>query len=159
MLLAYEGLMRLYEQAGNHGEARVFRDRYYCLRDSIMNVRAMMSINNIHFLAEIKKAEDTLNRMEERHDSMVTILAAAIILILAVSVFVVVLWRKNRILHDRNNALYQRYQQTLRPSVKPQTGREADAHDEELMEKIKNTMLADAGIFESGSPSKALPTV
>ena len=136
VLLAYEGLMRLYEQAGNHGEARVFRDRYYCLRDSIMNVRAMMSINNIHFLAEIKKAEDTLNRMEER--------------LLAVSVFVVVLWRKNRILHDRNNALYQRYQQTLRPSVKPQTGREADAHDEELMEKIKNTMLADAGIFESG---------
>lgn len=150
VLLAYEGLMRLYEQAGNHGEARVFRDRYYCLRDSIMNVRAMMSINNIHFLAEIKKAEDTLNRMEERHDRMVTILAAAIILILAVSVFVVVLWRKNRILHDRNNSLYQRYQQTLRPSVKPQTGREAGAHDEELMEKIKNTMLADAGIFESG---------
>lgn len=150
VLLAYEGLMRLYEQAGNHGEARVFRDRYYCLRDSIMNVRAMMSINNIHFLAEIKKAEDTLNRMEERHDRMVTILAAAIILILAVSIFVVVLWRKNRILHDRNNSLYQRYQQTLRPSVKPQTGREADAHDEELMEKIKNAMLADVGIFESG---------
>ena len=32
VLLAYEGLMRLYEQAGNHGEARVFRDRYYCPR-------------------------------------------------------------------------------------------------------------------------------
>ena len=154
-LVHYQNLALAYEQKGDKQQAiacyaRVFRDRYYCLRDSIMNVRAMMSINNIHFLAEIKKAEDTLNRMEERHDSMVTILAAAIILILAVSVFVVVLWRKNRILHDRNNALYQRYQQTLRPSVKPQTGREADAHDEELMEKIKNTMLADAGIFESG---------
>ena len=150
VLLAYEGLMRLYEKSGNDEQARIFRDRYYCLRDSIMNVRAMMNINNVHFLTELKRTEDSLSLMEERHDRLVVILTAALVLAFAIFIFGAVLWRNNRLLRERNRSLFNSYQQTLRSADKPQNSHSIDSNDKELMEKIKDAMLADAGIFESG---------
>lgn len=70
----YEGLSEYYSRKGNQKKARQYRERYFDIRDSIMDDREFNAVKNVLFQYKAAKTAEEINSLyqeKERKESII----------------------------------------------------------------------------------------
>ena len=104
----YGMLGDLYAKAGNNERAEYYKNRYFQLKDSLLNYQQVAGVEELRFMGEMKRVDKQLQEMDHQRyvQSIVikTVLGIAAIILLSM----LIVWRKNRQLRQRNEMLYQK---------------------------------------------------
>lgn len=149
---AYE-LAEAFSNAGIADSVAGYRLRYYQLRDSLLIGRRLANVDSGYLMYQLEDA----NRQTERerwHRTIQWIIIAVIGLALLSSAAVLwILQRKNRELRSRNEALFDRLQETDTKPMEVKHAEESQPQDnaaKELTEKIE-TALSDSRLLSDST--------
>lgn len=113
-LEVYDLMANYYSKLGMRRESEAYHNKYYRLKDSLLNYHQVASVDEMRFLGEMKKVDKQIQEMEH-HRKVQNLVIGAIILIALISLLAMYLiWRKNRQLRQRNETLYLKNVEMLR---------------------------------------------
>ena len=115
-------------------QAEEYRTQYFRLKDSLLNYHQVASVGELRFLGEMKKVDKQIQEMEHhrRVQNMVIATIAAITLVILLSMLIV--WRKNRLLRQRNESLYLKNVEMLKKEEEERQRR----HELERLVEMQN---------------------
>lgn len=114
----YRTLADCYRQLGMMAESIEYREKYFNIKDTLLNYHQLASINETRFMNEMKKMDDRLTQMRHRHQifNIVAVIFAVVLVI--VICFVYILYIKNRQLKKSNKLLYKKNIEILQSEEK-----------------------------------------
>lgn len=113
-LEAYRMLSDCYKELKVPAKSIEYHEKYFNLKDTLLNYRQLMSISEIRFLNDIKSLSDEITEMNYRHRIMSVQQLASVIVLIVVLVFVFLLYMKNRQLNIQNKMLYKKNGEILK---------------------------------------------
>ncbi len=91
---------------GDKEQESKWRIEYLSIKDTLLNYQQIASVNEVRFLAEMKKVDEQMSHEAQKRRtitySLITVLGLAIL----ITVFLVVVYKKNKLLAKRNRSLY-----------------------------------------------------
>ena len=103
----YEFLSRCYVKLNDAANSNKFGNRYYLLKDSILNLKQMTNVSKMAFVNEIKKMDNEISEMKYKRKSEIIFVILSAVFSLILLFFVIMLYFKNRQLKDKNRKLYE----------------------------------------------------
>lgn len=107
-LEVYEFLSQCYVKLNDTANSNKFGNRYYLLKDSILNLKQMTNVSKMTFVNEIKKMDNEINEMKYKRKSEIIFVILSAVFSLILLFFVILLYFKNRQLQDKNRKLYEK---------------------------------------------------
>lgn len=106
-LEVYSVLSDFYKQQGDASQHNAYRDRYYLMRDTLMNYQQLASVNEMEFQSELKQMGEEMAALEHRRavQGMVTLVVGIVSVLVLALLFVI--YRQNRHLKRSNSQLYR----------------------------------------------------
>ncbi|MGN0221163.1 MAG: helix-turn-helix domain-containing protein [Prevotella sp.] len=148
----YHYLAEMYKHV-DKTEADRYRYQYLELRDTLQQENNLQEVAELHFLDEFQKIDNEMQRMESRRRMWNIIMVSLSIGGVILSVFLVLLYRKNKQLWHSNRELYQKNVALLKRDEEERSNNEKysnsslDNEDkEQLFQKIRN-VFADTSTF------------
>lgn len=120
-LEVYRTLADCYQKIGEGQASLLYHNKYFSLKDTLMNYQQVASVNELHFLNEMKQLDEQLSQLSrEKHIQNV---AMAVLLGVAImfGMFFLVIFKKNKLLRKKNQMLYQRSQEEIGRHAPPST--------------------------------------
>lgn len=129
------------EANGNGLLSETYRNRFFRLKDTLLNYRQVVSVSEQRFLGEMRDMDKQIAAMahERNVQRMLTLVALGIVLL--VIVFLLLLWVKNRKLGAANRALYEKNLAVLR---REEEERKRRKEFETMLEEMKRNPADDA---------------
>lgn len=155
LLEGYKLKAHYYALAGKKLESDHYQMRFFELKDSIITSQQIKNIEGRNFSNKLHAAETALSKMEEhrkRQKAVAIVFACFVMLSLS---FAYVLYQKNKVLKERNMALYKRITQMTRTEDhNPQSNHYKNssldkASKQMLLNKIKEVMENCGEIYSS----------
>ncbi|MBR6182934.1 MAG: helix-turn-helix domain-containing protein [Prevotella sp.] len=113
-LEVYDLMASCYEKLGMRQETENYHNKYFRLKDSLLNYHQVASVDEMRFLGEMKKADKQIQEMEQHGKVLRLVIGAVILISLVILLAMYIIWRKNRQLRQRNEALYLKNVEMLR---------------------------------------------
>lgn len=107
-LEVYEFITKCYKKLNDETNSIKFGNRYFLLKDSIINLKQMTNVSKMTFVSEIKKMDNEINEMKYKRKSEIIFVILSAVFSLSLLFFVAMLYYKNRQLKDKNRKLYER---------------------------------------------------
>lgn len=120
----YDQLASLYASRGDVAGDNRYRNRYLALKDTLLNYRQLMSVNEMRFVSSMKRVDEQMAQLEQRRQRQMMAAAVAVGVALLILCFLVVVWRKNKRLQSQNKSLYEKTLATLRSEEQERKRRE-----------------------------------
>lgn len=147
----YDQLASLYASRGDVASDNLYRNRYLALKDTLLNYRQLMSVNEMRFVSSMKRVDEQMAQLEQRRQRQMVAAGVAVGAALLILCFLLVVWRKNKRLQAQNKSLYEKTLATLRSEEQERKRREtleqelADAKEEtpQKREKYAYSTLSD----------------
>ncbi len=149
-LETYQLMTACYQALGDNDQATKWQNRYFAIKDSLLNYHQMASVSELQFQGEIKRIDDQMRDIDHKRqiEHMIMLVVALVALLLVV--LAVVIWRNNRRLRATNEALYRNIQSALKaedelqaiaapqqqPSEPKYGGRLADEDKQQVMQAV-----------------------
>ncbi len=121
----YDHLAELYASHGDVAAENQYRTHYLSLKDTLLNYRQLMSVNEMRFVNSMKLVDEQEAQMELRRQRQSLALGVAVGAALLILGFLLVLWRKNKLLSAQNESLYEKTVATLRNEEQERKRRES----------------------------------
>lgn len=125
-LESYYSLATLYAQAGMNDEKDRCRNKYFMLKDTLLNYRQLASVNEIKFLETIKNFDKRMEQMKKNDERKNMAIATVAIFVVVVTAFLIVIFHKNKKLRHNNDMLYKQNVELLK------------AEDERRRQRLEN---------------------
>lgn len=147
----YDQLASLYAARGDVASDNRYRNRYLALKDTLLNYRQLMSVNEMRFVSSMKRVDEQMAQLELRRQRQMVAAGVAVGAAVLILCFLLVVWRKNKRLQAQNKSLYEKTLATLRSEEQERKRREtleqelADAKEEtpQKREKYAYSTLSD----------------
>lgn len=147
----YDQLASLYASRGDVASDNLYRNRYLALKDTLLNYRQLMSVNEMRFVSSMKRVDEQMAQLEQRRQRQMVAAGVAVGAALLILCFLLVVWRKNKRLQAQNKSLYEKTLATLRSEEQERKRREtleqelAEAKDDapQKREKYAYSTLSD----------------
>lgn len=133
----YDQLAKVSAERGDMAGDNRYRNRYLALKDTLLNYRQLMSVNEMRFVSSMKRVDDQMAQLEQRRQRQVMTAGVAIGTALLFLCFLLVIWRKNKLLQAQNKGLYEKTLATLRSEEQERKRRETL---EQELAQAKETM-------------------
>lgn len=106
-LEVFSVLSEVYQKLGNDPLYRDYRERYYLMRDTLLNYQQLACVNEMEFQNELKLMNEEMASLEHKRDiqSVVTLIVAVVAVVVFALLFVI--YRQNRHLRQSNAQLYR----------------------------------------------------
>lgn len=129
-------LMADYHDKLNHKQqAEEYRNLYFRLKDSLLNYHQVASVGELRFLGEMKKVDKQIQNMEHQRRVQNMVIAAIVAITLIILLSMLIVWRKNRLLRQRNESLYLKNVEMLKKEEEERERR----HELERLVEMQNT--------------------
>lgn len=132
-LEVYKLLADVSEQAGLAEQTEAYRNRFFRLKDTLLNYQQVASVEEMRFLGELRSMDERVAEMSRQRQTMAVAVGVVVAVAVIVVVFLVILGRKNRRLSQANRSLYDQNVAMLR--------REQEERETESKEKYKGSSL------------------
>lgn len=146
-LEVYSLMTSYYDKLGMRQESETYHNKYFRLKDSLLNYHQVASVDEIRFLGEMKKADKHIQEMEQHRKVLNLVIGAIILIALIISLAMYIIWRKNRQLRQRNETLYLKNVEMLRKEEEDRKRRreleKLVAQQSEVKPKYKTNSLDD----------------
>lgn len=139
-LQLYHNLSVIYAHIGDRREAERYKIRYYDLKDTLLNYQQLRIVGNIHFANEMRRADNMIEEMKERHRMQVVIIKVIVAVAAIIVFFVIVLYCKNKQLKRKNMVLYENTRERVVPQQKPKTAVFSDTEKADLKLRIESAL-------------------
>ena len=113
-LEVYSMMSEYYEKLGMKQETENYRNRYFRLKDTLLNYHQVASVGELRFLGEMKKVDKQLQKIEHQRRVQSIIIKSVVGIIIIILIAMIVVWRKNKLLRQRNETLYLKNIEMLR---------------------------------------------
>lgn len=113
LLNIYDARNKMYKQQGDYDRFLESYHDYLSLKDTLLNYRQISGFNQIHFLSEMEKMDDTLVQMEYKRQIQSWIIFFCVLACLILVGFLIIILRKNRKLGAANMSLYKKNKELL----------------------------------------------
>ena len=117
----YEILADYLKVDGQQAKSDLYMRHYYELKDSLLSAKDIARAKDFEFLYKMDKVEKQLDEKELQRRRSHAMTTGALLLVIVVVIFTIILWRKNRLLNDRNRELYARNRELLDVENEPKT--------------------------------------
>lgn len=105
-LEVYDLMADCYAKLGKAQQSEDYRNRYFRLKDTLLNYHQVASVGELRFLDEMKKVDKQIQMMEHQRRVQNTVIFTIVAIALLILLFMIIVWRKNKALKERNEALY-----------------------------------------------------
>ncbi len=112
-----------YREIGDTVAARDYDFQYLQSKDELINNSQLLSVEQQRFLRELDKANNQVKDLQVKRRELTYMLTAAAIFTLVVVAFVLLLWRSNKRLKEKNRILYQNSLDSLEREAQEQRER------------------------------------
>lgn len=143
----FDEMARCYQMKGDDHSYIVYKNRFFSLRDSLLNYQQIAHINEFRFMSDIKKIDEKMAENKHVRQMMTVALCVLVFIAVIVGLFLLFFYKKNRLLRATNKSLYEKNVEILRLESKERQRREEEtavqksaAADEE---KYKNSSLSE----------------
>lgn len=133
-LETYSMLAECYEQLNMNEQTEAYRNRYFRIKDTLLNYHQLASVNEMQFLDKMKAIDDQMTAIKHRSQIKSIIATVALLFALVIVVFFIVVFRKNKKLRATNESLYKKNVEMLKAEEKE---RQERREKERLMAEIK----------------------
>ena len=106
-------LRACYEATGKDAEARMVHNHYLELKDTLSSDRFMAGFQELTFATERRKMQNDMDAVAYRSRLKGWLIGLACVLLALTLLFLIILKRSNRKLHERSEMLYRQLQDTL----------------------------------------------
>lgn len=113
-LEVYKYLFQYYGTLGDKDQESKWRTEYFSIKDTLLNYQQVASVNEVRFLAEMKKVDEQIAHEAEKRRAITYTLFFALGLTLLIATFLVTVYKKNKLLAKRNLKLYNNNVEILR---------------------------------------------
>lgn len=137
-LEVYKFLADVSEQAGLAEQTEAYRNRFFRLKDTLLNYQQVASVEEMRFLGELKSMDERVAEMSRQRQTLAIAVGVVVAVAIIVVVFLIILGRKNRRLSQANQSLYDQNVAMLR---REKEEREKEARESENKEKYKSSSL------------------
>ena len=107
-LIVYDLYTKLYKANGDYRNVEENRDKYFTLKDSLLNYRQISSMNETHFLNEITNIDEKFQRLKIQNDFQTKVFYLESFILIIIIAFAFVFFFKNRQLKKTNRELYNK---------------------------------------------------
>lgn len=132
-LEVYRLLADYSEQAGLVAQTEDYRNRFFRLKDTLLNYQQVASVEEMRFLGELKSMDERMAKMAQQRQMLTVVVGVVVAVATIVVVFLIVLSRKNRRLRQANQTLYEKNVAMLQ--------QEQELRESENREKYKGSSL------------------
>ena len=139
LISGYADLSKLYEATGRHELAEEYRYKHLDMRDSIFNAREFGHIHDLELFHEADKFEKRINLLMLEEKMRVRILIVVSVAAFLLLVLLVLLYRKNRVLRNKNKSLFEKNIEMLEAEKADSRTAETDAGDESAQRRKYDT--------------------
>ncbi len=112
-LEAYDRLERAYKKMGDTEHCDAYRNKYFALKDSLLNDRQLMTVNGLHISYQMKKYDEQQRNEQQQRQVQRIALWSGVAIIAVVLIFALVIYGKNRRLSRLNETLYSRTREIM----------------------------------------------
>lgn len=113
-LEVYKYLSQYYGALGDKEQESKWRIEYLSIKDTLLNYQQVASVNEVRFLAEMKKVDEQMSREAQKRRTMTYSLIAVLGVAILIAIFLAVVYKKNKLLAKRNHTLYNNNVEMLR---------------------------------------------
>ena len=124
-LEVYKYLSQYYGAMGDKEQESKWRMECLSIKDTLLNYQQVASVNEVRFLAEMKKVDEQMDQEAEKRRTMAYSLVIVLVIAVIVTVFMVVVFKKNKMLARRNRKLYNNNVEMLRKEEEERKRRQA----------------------------------
>lgn len=153
-LEVYRALADCHKKAGEEQASLLYRDRYFSLKDTLMNYQQVASVSELHFLNEMKQLDEQLQQINRQRHAQNVVIVIVLTVAIVFALFLFVIYRKNKLLRKKNEALYLRSLESIEKPVAPsmpqkkyQNSTLNEDDKEQIMERVLNVMDTSEEIF------------
>ncbi len=134
----YSLLAEAYAGQGLSSLSEQYRNHYFRVKDTLLNYHQMMSVNEMHFVNEMKKMDEQMQAIEHRRQMQVIVIYVIVGVAFIIMVFFIVVWKKNRRLRRSNESLYRKTVDMLQTEEEERTRRrEIEQELEDLKQRAQ----------------------
>lgn len=112
-LQCYELLAGYYGKAGQAGESNAYRNKFYQLKDTLLNYQQLASVKDIQFLSQINKLDEQITRAGYMNTVKNYIIGAGAVVVVIILLLMFELYRRNKALRINNEMLFNKNQEIL----------------------------------------------
>ena len=155
-LETYYYLKNYYNEIGDKENSNEFGNKYYQLKDSLINLKQMTNVNKMSFINEIKKMDNELNEMKYKRNFEIIFVALSTIFSSVLLVFVGMLFYNNRQLKSKNRKLYERNIEMMNSEdmeIKSLTGK-IDVNAEEYSKPVNTEEANEEDLSEDAGKDR-----
>ena len=113
-LAVYNALGNFYEEKKDKENAIKYRNKYYMLKDTLLNYRQVTSVSEMSFLNEVEKMNTEIVEIKQKKEIQNIILAVTILGLLIIAVFSIILMQKNKQMNKQNKNLFLNYKKLIK---------------------------------------------
>lgn len=113
-LEVYKYLSQYYGAMGDKEQESKWRIECLSIKDTLLNYQQVASVNEVRFLAEMKKVDEQMNQEAEKRRTMTYSLVIVLGIAVIITVFLLIVFKKNKMLAKRNRKLYNNNVEMLR---------------------------------------------
>lgn len=106
----YRTLSNIYSSQGKQDLASRTMSEYYVLKDSVLSLNNILMIDNLDFISEIKQKNRAYRYNERVHHRHMQIAVSFVLLLLVTIPLLIILYRQNKKLKERNEQLFKQQQ-------------------------------------------------
>lgn len=104
--VTYSHLSRLYGKMDCRNKAEDCYNCYLRIKDTLFSYQQMASVSEMQFVEKQRNMVRDMNQMRQHSLFMLAVVVAVVVLSLVITVAAIIIYRKNRVLHRTNEALY-----------------------------------------------------
>jgi AraC-like DNA-binding protein len=134
LVTTFETMAKYYDHLHKSTFSEEYRNKFYSLKDSLLNYRQVESMNEIKFDSEIKKMDERIADMKHKREIVSIVSFILSVAVVVVVIFLYILSRKNKQLHLSNKLLYQKNVEILDEDKEYRRRREEDAETRQRLE-------------------------
>lgn len=112
-LQCYELLAGYYSKAGLAERSNTYHNKFYQLKDTLLNYQQLASVKDIQFLSQINKLDEQITRADMMNTIKNYIIGLCAVVVVIILVLMVELYRRNKALRINNEMLFNKNQEIL----------------------------------------------
>lgn len=145
-LEVYKYLSQYYGAIGDKDEESKWRIEYLSIKDSLLNYQQVASVNETQFLAEMKKVDEQMAQEAQKRRTITLSLCVALGIAVIIAIFLLIVYRKNKLLAKRNRKLYYNNVEMLRKEEEERKRRQAMEQTIAQLKQAKESKLNENNI-------------
>lgn len=167
-LEVYRFMTEYAHEAGNSEVENRYRSSYLSLKDSLLNYHQLQSINQLQLMRDLKEIDQRMEEVKQRSRKVRQIAITATVVALIILIFLLWMYRQNRVLRAANRQLYEKSlsllekgdrERSRRNEKREEPANSPNEEDSQILQKIIEVMENNPEIFEPDFTTERLAQI